>query len=650
MAPLPHQQHAHQQDGLVSARVYSTSLHHQVTQFVQRGRMVLHHLMWLVLLFFVVGPLPAFAQSPLVLTDRSDAVIPLSGKAEYFRDTSAQLTIQDIIARSEDFQNTAHTQEMNFGYTQSAVWLKLAVTSDITHIQNRVLEFQYAYLDDVRFYVVSNQGIETYYSGRNVPVNQWPLASRKPAFPIMFHPGEAVTLYVRGESHAALAMSVNLMTQQAYAKSDTRTLVVLSLYYGMLIALGSYNLLLFIGLRQRIFLLYASFVFTFALAASSMNGIGPLLLWPDITHASDRVVPTGYSIAATLALMFARRFLNLATHAPRWDKFVLSAIAVWGACVVATWFTDIPLAFKIMSIQAVLTTISLLTVGIAAVRLKIPAAKIFVLAWSLLLVGTSLLSIRNAGLLPSNFFTVYSMQIGSAVEMLLLSFALVAKFNDLKRQKEKAQADLVNTLIEQEKVLETRVAARTAELEQAKSQLEMHVTVDSLTGILNRRGLNRYFETLKSRASSADDTAIVVLIDLDEFKPVNDQYGHEAGDMLLQTLAQRMRSRLPEHAGLGRLGGDEFVALFAGQTGRTKHELEQIGVQLLAAISEPIALHSDVVVHVQASIGVSLCTIAPHSFATALRAADTAMYDIKHNGKNGVVVVSDVPIPEHATL
>ncbi|MFV0489874.1 MAG: 7TM diverse intracellular signaling domain-containing protein, partial [Vibrio fluvialis] len=393
------------------------------------------------MLSLCVGMPQALAQSRLVLNDQSAPVIPLSGKAEYLSDTSAQLTIQDVLRRSNQFKTTMHTQEMNFGYTDSAIWLKLDLSSEFTTSQNWVLEFQYAYLDDVRFYIVSDQGIETFYSGRDVPVNQWPLASRKPAFPVSFQPGEQATIYIRGASHAALAMSVNLMTQQAYAKSDTRTLVVLSLYYGMLIALGSYNLLLFIGLRQRIFLLYASFVFTFALAASSMNGIGPLLLWPDVTHASDRVVPTGYSIAATLALMFARRFLNLATFAPRWDRFVLAAIGVWGVCVVATWFTEIPLAFKIMSIQAVLTTVSLLSVGIAAVRLKIPAARIFVLAWALLLVGTSLLAIRNAGLLPSNFFTVYSMQIGSAVEMLLLSFALVAKFNDLKRQKEKAQAD-----------------------------------------------------------------------------------------------------------------------------------------------------------------------------------------------------------------
>ncbi|AVH34267.1 GGDEF domain-containing protein [Vibrio fluvialis] len=602
------------------------------------------------MLSLCVGMPQALAQSRLVLNDQSAPVIPLSGKAEYLSDTSAQLTIQDVLKLSHKFKTTMHTQEMNFGYTDSAIWLKLDLSSEFKTSQNWVLEFQYAYLDDVRFYIVSDQGIETFYSGRDVPVNQWPLASRKPAFPVSFQPGEQATIYIRGASHAALAMSVNLMTQQAYAKSDTRTLVVLSLYYGMLIALGSYNLLLFIGLRQRIFLLYASFVFTFALAASSMNGIGPLLLWPDVTHASDRVVPTGYSIAATLALMFARRFLNLATFAPRWDKFILAAIGVWGVCVVVTWFTEIPLAFKIMSIQAVLTTVSLLSVGIAAVRLKIPAARIFVLAWALLLVGTSLLAIRNAGLLPSNFFTVYSMQIGSAVEMLLLSFALVAKFNDLKRQKEKAQADLVNTLIEQEKVLETRVAARTAELEQAKSQLEVHVTVDPLTGILNRRGLNKYFEKLKLQTRHEDDTAVVVLIDLDEFKPVNDLYGHEAGDMLLQTLALRMKKQLSDTAGLGRLGGDEFVVLLAGQTVSSIAELEALGEMLLAAISEPVAIKPGVLVNVRASIGVSLCQVESHTLSTALRAADAAMYDIKHNGKNGVVVVSESDFPESVTM
>jgi diguanylate cyclase (GGDEF)-like protein len=142
----------------------------------------------------------------------------------------------------------------------------------------------------------------------------------------------------------------------------------------------------------------------------------------------------------------------------------------------------------------------------------------------------------------------------------------------------------------------------------------------------------------------------VVLIDLDEFKPVNDLYGHEAGDMLLQTLALRMKKQLSDTAGLGRLGGDEFVVLLAGQTVSSIAELEALGETLLAVISEPVTIKPGVRVNVRASIGVSLCQVESHTLSTALRAADAAMYDIKHNGKNGVVVVSESDFPESVTM
>jgi diguanylate cyclase (GGDEF)-like protein len=70
----------------------------------------------------------------------------------------------------------------------------------------------------------------------------------------------------------------------------------------------------------------------------------------------------------------------------------------------------------------------------------------------------------------------------------------------------------------------------------------------------------------------------------------------------------------------------------------------------LAVISEPVTIKPGVLVNVRASIGVSLCQVERHTLSTALRAADAAMYDIKHNGKNGVVVVSESDFPESVTM
>ncbi len=635
IALLPHQTFY----TALSTLWYPDSVHHQqgINACSQPGKLLVRLITCLLLLVCT----PLFAHSHLVLQDSSARSINLSGKAQYFYDASGLLSIDQIRQIPQQFIDTRDTQEMNFGYLTGAVWIKLEVQSELSRQENWVFEFQHAYLNNVDAYSVTNGKVQSFHAGRYVPIDQWPLADRKPAFPIIFTPQQNVTIYMRGKGNAALAMGVELVDQQAYARSSNLNLILLSLYYGALVALGCYNLLLFFGMRQRIFLLYASFVLTFALAAASMNGIANLLLWPQAAEAADKVLPTGFSISATLAVMFARRFLSLDSYAPRWDKLLQVVTVLWGGCVCATMLVNSQTAIEIMSVQAVLTTITLLSAGVAAVRLHVPAARLFVLAWSLLLVGTSLLSIRNTGLIPSNFFTVFSMQIGSVVEMLLLSFALAAKFNDMKRQKERAQAELLKTLTEQEKVLETRVVERTTELEQAKRQLEVFVTRDSLTGVLNRRGLDRCFDQMKLRFNRPGHTIAVMLIDLDEFKPVNDQFGHQAGDILLREIAQRMQSLLGTTVCLGRLGGDEFVVMIDGDEIESLAALQVKGRQLLESMARPVFVAPDVEVQVKASIGIYYCQIANHQFSSALRNADMAMYQVKHRSKNDIQLISD---------
>lgn len=582
------------------------------------------------------------AHSQLLLQDSSQRTIALSGKAKYFYDQSGQLSLQQVRQIPQRFITTQNTKELNFGYLDGAIWLKLEITADLSRQESWVFQFQHAYLNKVDAYYVTGGHIESMQAGRYVPLSEWPLADRKPAFPIILRPQQTVTVYFRATGNAALAMGVDLVDQATYAHSSNMSLMLLSLYYGALVALGCYNLLLFLGMRQPISLLYASFVLTFALAASSMNGIANLLLWPEAAQSADRVLPTGFSISATLAVMFARRFLSLEHYAPRWDNLLKIVTVLWAICICITLLTELRHAIEIMSVQAVMTTITLLSAGIAAVRLKVPASRLFVLSWGLLLIGTFLLAIRNTGLIPSNFFTVFSMQIGSVVEMLLLSFALAAKFNDMKRQKEQAQATLLQTLTEQEKVLETRVGERTTELEQAKRQLEVYVTRDSLTGVFNRRGLERYFTQMQQRLTSAADSIAVMLIDLDEFKPVNDRYGHAAGDMLLRELARRMQEQLASDDCLGRLGGDEFVVMMDGRGIESMTGLQLKGQQLLSVINQPVRVSKEVEVQVRASIGVFYCKIAQHPFSSALRHADLAMYQIKHSCKNGVQVMTDI--------
>lgn len=155
---------------------------------------------------------------------------------------------------------------------------------------------------------------------------------------------------------------------------------------------------------------------------------------------------------------------------------------------------------------------------------------------------------------------------------------------------------------------------------------------DPVTGMLNRAGLHAAHATL-----TGADTAgpiIVVLIDLDDFKPVNDTHGHDRGDDVLVAIGDRLVDIAALHGGTaGRLSGDEYAALLPART----DDLARIGDTFVALISEPVELTADgkpLTVTVTASVGLALADTTDPFDEVALRRADIAMYHAKHNGRN----------------
>ncbi len=168
--------------------------------------------------------------------------------------------------------------------------------------------------------------------------------------------------------------------------------------------------------------------------------------------------------------------------------------------------------------------------------------------------------------------------------------------------------------------------AREAELH----HLAMH---DPLTGLANRALLG---DRMKHSAIRRDDLPVgptVLLVDLDDFKEVNDVHGHAAGDALLVIVAERLRQVVRSHDTVSRLGGDEFAILLEPSTGRA----DEVAERLLNALSNPVTVEG-VVLHVSASVGIGEVEPGVGAEAVrvgrAMREADMAMYAAKAAGKH----------------
>ena len=188
----------------------------------------------------------------------------------------------------------------------------------------------------------------------------------------------------------------------------------------------------------------------------------------------------------------------------------------------------------------------------------------------------------------------------------------------------------LNTLADTRELAE-RLQQRSSDLREMNRQLQQLAHYDVLTEIPNRVLLADRLRQAMLGVQRRQGCLAVVYLDLDGFKPVNDEYGHNVGDQMLKVLAQRLKDVLREGDTLARIGGDEFVAVLSDLD--TPAECEPILARLLQAASAPVVLEAGVL-QVSASAGV---TCYPQDDAQAdvlLRHADQAMYQAKQLGKN----------------
>jgi diguanylate cyclase (GGDEF)-like protein len=190
---------------------------------------------------------------------------------------------------------------------------------------------------------------------------------------------------------------------------------------------------------------------------------------------------------------------------------------------------------------------------------------------------------------------------------------------------------------------ETLQTTKEPEKEKEKTlyQLAMH---DNLTKLPNKEMFYEHVELTIKEAKEKRQTFALLFLDLDNFKEINDQYGHLAGDKFLRALSQRLRNTTRENDVIARFGGDEFVALLRDI--KTPENAKKIAKNIASSVSTPFNIEGKPA-HASASIGISLY---PHngSINSLLKAADEAMYNAKEAGKNRIRIslrTETQPIP-----
>ena len=454
---------------------------------------------WLGLLLGLasLAPLAAVAGD---VTIGANGSYGLSEGFSYLEDRDQTLTFEQVLepAQQARFQPLpAGGSGANFGFNRSALWLRVTLHAGADAPADWLLELAYPLLDHLALYAPAAGGYQRQETGDHVPFAARAVRHRNFVLPVTLRPGADATLYLRLQSEDAVSAPVTLWQPAALWQHDQAVYMALGLYFGLLGGLLLYNLLLFFSVRDTGYLIYVLFVAAMALFQAAQTGLGTEFVWPGQLWWGTNALHLGALLTTGLGLLFARHFLSSAARTPRIDRLMLLLVGGLVLSLVVTLAVSYTAATFLLTGLAVASVSTLMVAGVIGMRHGHPGARNFVVAWSVLLLGVLVLALHNIGMLPTNVVTANAVLIGSAFEMVLLSFALADRINVARRFKQQAQ---------------TRIAAEHAMVQALSvSQEQLRTSLKEREVILDNSIVGIAFLTPEGRFRWANPTMLDIL-------------------------------------------------------------------------------------------------------------------------------------------
>ena len=426
----------------------------------------------------------------LCVADGRDAGVPLAslnGKADAFLysrvwlDSDKHADVADVAAHPERFAPPEGQSEqvINAGYDDAVVWVRVPVQVAADAPRDWLLEVGYPTLDHVTLYRREASG--QWYaaeSGDLVPRSRRPFEHHNLVFPLVLEPGAGEVMFLRVESQGNLTIPLTFWQPKDLLAADRSRYAWQALYFGALLALLSYNLMLFLAIRDPLYLTYSLMVLGMGSGLLTMKGFGSLLLWGGAVSLDNAAFPLSLALCGLSGALFTRRFLDSRHRAPLLDRVVLFLTALFALETLTGYWLPYALLARLVSATGLCFSVVAVVLALQSLVRGQRSARLFLAGWLLLLVGVGVTALRNFGWLPTNALTSNIMQIGSALEMLLLSLALADRINSLRQEKDLAHADavraerkLIDTLRDWGVSLEREVVRQTHELREANLRL-----------------------------------------------------------------------------------------------------------------------------------------------------------------------------------
>ena len=358
----------------------------------------------------------------------------LNAQVEVLEDPSGDLSF-DEVQKSKAFKISG-SRTLNFGYTSSVVWVRFELSNPLDYPVSWLLEQEFWQINWLDFYQQdshggwrqSKTGNLTKFSTREYPYQGF-------IFPLEFSTGESKKIYLRFETDQVLEIKLEVWSPTKFSTKHQAQALILGHYFGFLWLMAIYSFFLYRSLADRSYLFYFFFLVSLALMQMTEQGLLYQYLLVDFPRLNYYCSPVWTTMIIVAGQFFTREFLHTKKYAPIWNVLLI----VTGALASTTLITVLILPFwlndYLIAGVALLAIVTVIGSSLTSALKGYKPAKFFLGAWAFFIFGALLALGRALFILPSNFFTIHGIQIGSAVQVVLLAMGLAGRIKQLRQDK-----------------------------------------------------------------------------------------------------------------------------------------------------------------------------------------------------------------------
>ncbi|WP_105102130.1 diguanylate cyclase [Microbulbifer pacificus] len=540
------------------------------------------------------GPFPISAgQQPSALTDN----------LLLLRDAEQKLDFDDILSAEYQRQlQPLHGRSANFGFTNAAYWVAVTLHNPLPVPRDLILRQDYPLIDRLDFWFQdSSDQWQQVATGYRRLFSSRVLNLRDFVFPVTLPANSHRTFYFRFATEGALNIGLSVSEPTAFLSQLGLEQLLLGIYYGGFLVLVMYNLFLFIAVRDRAYVYYMGYAVSYGLYFGVHNGISFQYLWPGNPWLANQSLVILLGMTLVFGIQFTRTFCNSRMLAPRTDRVSRGLLyAIVPLTAISPFVSYGPMILS-LALLTMVVAVLLLVVGVISLLRGSLSARYFLVGWATLLICVILYMLKTFGLVPHNALTHNAFQFGALLEMVLLSLALGARVNEIQKRG----------------------------------------YIDQLTGLYNRGYFDQQLPRELGNSTLTGTPLALLVLDLDHFKSINDEYGHARGDEALKAIGHLIQRLVRKPVVACRYGGEEFALLLP----RTTSQAAKVVAERLVREVAQMDFGS---MRLTISVGVASTEgAAAVSASEFFELADRALYKAKRDGRNRVVAV-DAEILENS--